>query len=67
MKLTGVVLDRDQAVWLADVGRRYEAEGRESELVYAIWCSAEASIDAWAYLAMNELGSPEVASAHRRP
>ena len=31
-KLTGVTLNADDARWLADIGRCYEAEGREQEL-----------------------------------
>ena len=48
-KWTGIVLDVDDARWLADVGRCYEAEGRESELVHQIQMSAGAQ-NPWAYL-----------------
>ena len=47
---TGVHLDADDARWLADMGRCYEAEGRESELIDAIRASAGAVRDPWAYL-----------------
>ena len=47
---TGVHLDADDARWLADTGRCYEAEGRESELVDAIRASAGAVRDPWAYV-----------------
>ena len=47
---TGVHLDADDARWLADMGRCYEAEGRESELLDAIRASAGAVRDPWAYL-----------------
>ena len=47
---TGVHLDADDARWLADMGRCYEAEGRESELLDAIRASAGAVRDSWAYL-----------------
>ena len=47
---TGVQLDEDDARWLADVGRCYEAEGREAELVDAIRASAGGPRDPWAYL-----------------
>ena len=50
MKQTGVVLGADEARWLVDIGRCYEAEGREHELVYAIRASAGAVRDPWAYL-----------------
>ena len=43
-------LDADDARWLADMGRCYEAEGRESELLDAIRASAGAVRDPWAYL-----------------
>ena len=43
-------LDADDARWLADVGRCYEVEGRESELIAAIRASAGAIRDPWAYL-----------------
>ena len=45
-----MALDADDARWLADVGRCYQAEGREHELVYAIRASAGAVRDSWAYL-----------------
>ena len=47
---TGVHLDAADARWLADMGRCYEAEGRESELLDAIRASAGAVRDPWAYL-----------------
>ena len=47
---TGVHLDDDDARWLADMGRCYEAEGLESELIDAIRASAGAVRDPWAYL-----------------
>ena len=47
---TGVYLDDDDARWLADMGRCYEAEGLESELIDAIRASAGAVRDPWAYL-----------------
>ena len=47
---TGVHLDSDDARWLADMGRCYEAEGREAELIDAIRASAGAVRDPWAYL-----------------
>ena len=47
---TGVHLDSDNARWLADMGRCYEAEGLESELIDAIRASAGAVRDPWAYL-----------------
>ena len=47
---TGVRLDAGHARWLADVGRCYEAEGWESELIDAIRASAGALRDPWAYL-----------------
>ena len=47
---TGVQLDEGDARWLADVGRCYEAEGREAELVDAIRASAGGPRDPWAYL-----------------
>ena len=47
---TGVHLDSDDARWLADMGRCYEAEGREEELIDAIRASAGAVRDPWAYL-----------------
>ena len=47
---TGVPLDAADARWLADMGRCYEAEGRESELLDAIRASAGAVRDPWAYL-----------------
>ena len=47
---TGVHLDAVDARWLADMGRCYEAEGRESELLDAIRASAGAVRDPWAYL-----------------
>ena len=51
MKQTGVVLDADQAHWLADMGRCYEAEGREDDLMAAIRSSAGEGVrDSWAYL-----------------
>ena len=51
MQQTGVVLDADQARWLADVGRCYEAEGREDDLMTAIRSSAGDGVrDPWAYL-----------------
>ena len=46
---TGVTLDADDVRWLADVGRCYEAEGRESDLMDQIQMSAGAR-DPWAYL-----------------
>ena len=49
-KWTGLHLDADNARWLADTGRCYEAEGRESELVDAIRASAGAVRDPWAYV-----------------
>ena len=50
MRQTGATLDADDARWLAEVGRCYEAEGREDELLYAIQASASACRDSWAYL-----------------
>ena len=51
MKQTGVVLDAGDARWLADMGRCYEAEGREDELMHAIRSSADSNVrDPWAYL-----------------
>ena len=47
---TGVHLDAADARWLADMGRCYEMEGRESELLDAIRASAGAVRDPWAYL-----------------
>ena len=47
---TGMHLDSDNARWLADMGRCYEAEGLESELIDAIRASAGAVRDPWAYL-----------------
>ena len=48
---TGADLGVDDAWWLADVGRCYEAEGRVDELMEAIWVSAGDGIrDPWAYL-----------------
>ena len=47
---TGVHLDAVDARWLADMGRCYEAEGRESELLDAIRASVGAVRDPWAYL-----------------
>ena len=47
---TGVHLDAADARWLADMGRCYEAEGLESELLDAIRASAGAVRDPWAYL-----------------
>ena len=50
-KQTGVVLSPDDARWLADVGRCYEAEEREDELMNAIRSSAGSDVhDPWAYL-----------------
>ena len=50
-KQTGVVLSPDDARWLADVGRCYEAEEREDELMHAIRSSAGPDVhDPWAYL-----------------
>ena len=46
---TGVTLEADDVRWLADVGRCYEAEGRESDLMDQIQMSAGAR-DPWAYL-----------------
>ena len=51
MKQTGVVLEADDARWLADVGLCYEAEGRVDDLMHAIRASAGSDVrDAWAYL-----------------
>ena len=51
MKQTGVLLDADQARWLADMGRCYEAEGRENDLMASIGSSAGEGVrDPWAYL-----------------
>ena len=47
---TGVHLEAAEARWLADMGRCYEAEGREAELIDAIRASAGAVRDSWAYL-----------------
>ena len=47
---TGVHLDSAGARWLADMGRCYEADGLESELLDAIRASAGAVRDPWAYL-----------------
>ena len=50
-KQTGVVLSPNDARWLADVGRCYEAEEREDELMHAIRSSAGPDVhDPWAYL-----------------
>ena len=50
-KQTGVALSADDARWLADVGRCYEAEEREDELMHAIRSSAGPDVhDPWAYL-----------------
>ena len=46
---TGIVLAADDAYWLADMGRCYEAEGRVQELMNQIQMSAGAR-DPWAYL-----------------
>ena len=46
----GVVLDADQARWLAGIGQCCEAEGRIDDLMYAIRMSAEATYDSWGYL-----------------
>ena len=51
MKQTGMVLDADQARWLADMGRCYEGEGREDDLMEAIRSSAGEGVrDPRAYL-----------------
>ena len=51
MRATGVTLDVDSARWLADMGRCYEAEGRETDLMDAIRASGGAVVrDPWAYL-----------------
>ena len=51
MNQTGADLGVDDAWWLADVGRCYEAEGRVDELMEAIRVSAGDGIrDPWAYL-----------------
>ena len=51
MKQTGVVLDADQVRWLANMGRCYEEEGREDDLMASIGFSAgEGVSDPWAYL-----------------
>ena len=47
---TGVQLEASEAVWLADWGRCYEADGAASELIAAIAASAGAAVDPWAYL-----------------
>ena len=50
-KQTGVALSAGDARWLADVGRCYEAEEREDELMHAIRSSAGPDVhDPWAYL-----------------
>ena len=51
MKQTDVVLDADQARWLVDMGRCYEAEGRVDALMASIRSSAGEGVrDPWAYL-----------------
>ena len=51
MKQTGVMLDADDARWLAGMGRCYEAEGRVDDLMYAIGASAGSAVfNSWAYL-----------------
>ena len=51
MMQTSVVLEADDACWLADVGRCYEAEGRVDDLMHAIRASAGSDVrDPWAYL-----------------
>ena len=51
MRQTGMVLDADQARWLADIGRCYEGEGREDDLMASIRSSADEGVrDPWAYL-----------------
>ena len=51
MKQTGVMLDADDARWLAGMGRCYEAEGRVDDLMYAIGASAGSAVfNPWAYL-----------------
>ena len=51
MKATGVTLDVENARWLADMGRCYEAEGRETDLMDAIRASGGAEVrDPWSYL-----------------
>ena len=49
VKQTGVYLDEDQARWICDIGRCYNAEGREADLMRQIQMSAGAA-DPWAYL-----------------
>ena len=49
VKQTGVYLDEDQTRWICDIGRCYEAEGREGDLMDQIQMSAGAR-DPWAYL-----------------
>ena len=49
VKQTGVYLDEDQTRWICDIGRCYEAEGREGDLMDHIQMSAGAR-DPWAYL-----------------
>ena len=46
----GILLDAQDAHWLADLGRCYEAEGRADELMRHIRASAHADIDPWQYL-----------------
>ena len=46
----GIVLNAEDAQWLADVGRCYEAEGRTDDLMRHIRASAHADIDPWQYL-----------------
>ena len=51
MQQTGVVLDANQVRWLADMGRCYEAEEREDDLMASIRSSASEEVrDPWAYL-----------------
>ena len=47
---TGILLDASDAVWLADWGRCYEADGCASTLTAAIQASAGAAVDPWSYL-----------------
>ena len=46
---TGIVLSISDCHWLADVGRCYEAEGQEADLMHQIQMSAGAA-NPWAYL-----------------
>ena len=51
MSATGLVLDAEEARWLASIGDCYEAEGRVDELASALRASAAARVDSFGYLA----------------